>query len=45
MAFAENTNVTEESKIYGCSTQGYHNKFSVKETYLRREPPNTGIKP
>ena len=45
MAFTENTNTTEESKIYGCSTQGYHSKFSAKETYLRREPSNTGIRP
>jgi len=44
MAFSENTNTTEESKIYGCSTQD-HSKFSVKETYLRREPANAGIRP
>jgi hypothetical protein len=44
MAFTENTNKTEESKLYGRSTQGYHSKFSVKETYLRKEAPNTGIR-
>jgi len=45
MEFTENTNTTEESKIYGCSTQGYHSKFSVKQIYLRREPSDTGIRP
>jgi hypothetical protein len=45
MAFTENTNTTEESKIYGCSTQGDHSIFSVKEMYLHREPANTGIRP
>jgi hypothetical protein len=45
MTFTENTNITEESKIYGCTTQGYHSKFSVKDKYLCTEPSNTGKSP
>jgi hypothetical protein len=45
MAFTEHTYITEKSKISGCSTKGYHSKFSVKEKYLRSDNSNTGKRP